>query len=577
MIKKRIKEIRDYVFAENENFTLEHRIFLSTIIYGILVCMIGSIVAILYMSSNISVIISLLICGICCMTYYFVRFKRIITPFIMPLIVISFIGISVVWILGGGIEGSIILTFILALILAIIIAPDKFKKYVITLFLLLVIIIYAIQFFRPDLIIHFSSENKRWITSLIIITYTSLTIYLIIRFLISQYTLEKLRHGESEYNLKERIKELNGIYSLGQIAEKVNNLEEIFNEFVNNIVPQSMQFPEKTFVSFEIEDKRYCNSENFILSKIQKYLFAPIYLFGEKSGELIVAYTEELAFVDFFEQQLITNFAEHISKITERIKTGQTLKENQYRLEQLNVDKDRFISILGHDLKNPFNSLLGLSEVLTEDISKLDLDEIETLASQIHTTAHKINSLLEDILKWAGAQQGKIPFKPQISSTREICMDIIDFLSPNANAKNITINYSAPDQINIFADIDMIKTVLRNLVSNAIKFTNSSGIININAEQNSKNVTIAVSDNGIGIEPDELKKLFDISEVLTTKGTAGETGTGLGLLLCKEFVVKHGGKIWVESELGKGSTFYFTIPNDDEPNGINVIENIVSG
>jgi signal transduction histidine kinase len=161
---------------------------------------------------------------------------------------------------------------------------------------------------------------------------------------------------------------------------------------------------------------------------------------------------------------------------------------------------------------------------------------------------------------WARTQQGKFPFKPQNLSFLDICKDILEILNPNAKAKNIAINYNAADGINILADIDMLKTVLRNLVANAIKFTNNGGSININAEVNSGNVTISVSDNGIGIKPDNLAKLFDISQVLTTIGTAKETGTGLGLLLCKEFVEKHGGRIWVESEIGKGSDFKFTLP-----------------
>jgi len=133
-------------------------------------------------------------------------------------------------------------------------------------------------------------------------------------------------------------------------------------------------------------------------------------------------------------------------------------------------------------------------------------------------------------------------------------------LKPNADAKKIKINYSSSSHISVFADCDMLKTILRNLVSNAIKYTKKSGEVNISAEENSGNITISVSDNGIGIANDELTKLFNISEVITTKGTANETGTGLGLLLCKDFVEKHGGKIWVESEAGKGSNFKFTLP-----------------
>jgi signal transduction histidine kinase len=236
------------------------------------------------------------------------------------------------------------------------------------------------------------------------------------------------------------------------------------------------------------------------------------------------------------------------------------IKENERKLLQLNVDKDRFISILSHDLKSPFNNLLGLSEVLTEDIRKLDIAEIEDIANNIYKSARISYNLLEDILMWARTQQGKIPFKLQNLSFADICKNILEILNPNANAKNIAINYSAPNEINVFADIDMLKTVLRNLLSNAIKFTNKNGAIDIYAEENAGNVTITVSDNGVGIQPDNLTKLFDISEVLTTSGTAKETGTGLGLLLCKEFVEKHGGKIWVESEVGKGSDFKFTLP-----------------
>ena len=251
--------------------------------------------------------------------------------------------------------------------------------------------------------------------------------------------------------------------------------------------------------------------------------------------------------------------------ISESKKAELALKENEIKLRQLNADKDRFISILGHDLKNPFNNILGFSEILTDEIESLNKDEINDIAKNINKSAQITNKLLENILMWARIQQGKIPFKPQNLSFRDICRDTLDVFNPNANVKGITINYSATDKINVFADIDMLKTVLRNLVSNSIKFTNNGGAIKISAKQTHSEITISVSDNGIGIESDDLTKLFDISQVLTTTGTAKETGTGLGLLLCKEFVEKHGGKIWVESEEGKGSDFKFTLPYNLEP------------
>ena len=242
------------------------------------------------------------------------------------------------------------------------------------------------------------------------------------------------------------------------------------------------------------------------------------------------------------------------------LKAEQTLKENEKQLRQLNIDKDRFISILSHDLINPFNNLLGLSEILKEDVTKLKTEEIEEMAVSINKSAHNTYNLLEDILVWIRTQQGKIPFKPQNLIFSEICSNVVGILGPGAASKSITINCFAPKDTSVFADANMIKTIMRNLVSNAIKFTHKDGTININVEENSDSVMVTVSDNGVGIRPEDLSKLFDITKVLSTSGTEEETGTGLGLLICKEFVEKHKGKIWVESVPGVGSDFKFTLP-----------------
>jgi signal transduction histidine kinase len=291
---------------------------------------------------------------------------------------------------------------------------------------------------------------------------------------------------------------------------------------------------------------------------------------AKRAAELIIAKTElafqtELAIAN---KELAFQFEEKLKRAEELLITNNKLNQ----LLQLNADKDLFISILVHDLRSPFGNILGLSEILKESIYKLDINEIEDIANSINESAQNSYKLLEDILIWAGIQQGQITFKPQILYFRDICNNILDILLPNAITKNITINYSFIEGITVYADINMLKTVLRNLVSNAIKFTNKNGVININAEQIDSNTTISVSDNGIGIAPDDLKKLFDNSEVNVTKGTAGETGTGLGLLLCKEFIEKHGASICGESVVGKGSRFSFTLPNNSDRDEVNVVE-----
>ena len=238
---------------------------------------------------------------------------------------------------------------------------------------------------------------------------------------------------------------------------------------------------------------------------------------------------------------------------------------------QFNDDKDLFITILAHDLRNPFGVLLGFTELLLENIHKIDIKETENIVKEINKITRSTYTLLEDLLRWSRVRIGKFPFDPKSLNFTNICKDIINVLTPNAIPKNISIYCSSMNEVAVVADIDMLKAVLRNLVSNAIKFTNINGIIKISAKQTSSDILFSVSNTGIGIEADRLPKLFDIAQYRTNRGTANENGTGLGLLLCKEFVEKHGGKIWAESEQGKGSVFYFNIPHISGSKSQNIV------
>ena len=273
---------------------------------------------------------------------------------------------------------------------------------------------------------------------------------------------------------------------------------------------------------------------------------------AKRVAELVIADEEKAKRV----AELVIAHEEKVKRIAELVFINNELQQSL----QLNADKDLFLSILAHDLRSPFTALLGITDLLIENIRVNSINETEVLLNHLKDASIDTFALLEDLLKWTSIQSGKIPFNPQNLSFSDICKNILKTLNENADAKNITIKSSIIDSISVFADSDMLKTVLRNLVSNAIKFTNKGGTIIISAKENSGNVTISVSDNGIGIIPDKLTNLFDISHRQTTRGTEKESGTGLGLILCKEFVEKNGGKIWVESEVGKGSDFKFTLP-----------------
>jgi signal transduction histidine kinase/ligand-binding sensor domain-containing protein len=229
-------------------------------------------------------------------------------------------------------------------------------------------------------------------------------------------------------------------------------------------------------------------------------------------------------------------------------------------LYELNASKDKFFSIIAHDLKNPFNTIIGFSEMLTEEIKSGDIPKIKEYAGMINTSSVRTLRLLENLLEWANSQTGKILFNPMQVNLRDLLNEEFNMLNDMATGKNIELNLSIPDNLTIIADKNMIRTILRNLISNAIKFTHKNGKVGVKAIIAGKQVEISVSDSGIGMTKETMAKLFRIDTNLSTRGTENEKGTGLGLFLCKEFVEKHGGKIWVESESGKGSIFKFTIP-----------------
>lgn len=229
-------------------------------------------------------------------------------------------------------------------------------------------------------------------------------------------------------------------------------------------------------------------------------------------------------------------------------------------LLHLNADKDRFMQILAHDLRSPFTALLGFSELLLSNLRNYSLEDIESQLLIIRNTSKKTFHLLEDILLWSKSQSGKLPFNPQEHDFSLVCREIIEEKSKQALLKNIAINLAQSSPVTVYSDKSMFSTILRNLISNAIKFTPQNGSITIKCEINSGMATIIVSDNGVGISADNQAKIWDFSKPFTTKGTEKEHGSGFGLSLCKEFVEKHGGKIWVESEYSKGSDFKFTMP-----------------
>ena len=245
--------------------------------------------------------------------------------------------------------------------------------------------------------------------------------------------------------------------------------------------------------------------------------------------------------------------------LTEYKRVGDSLKESSEELKLLNATKDRFFSIIAHDLRSPFQSLLSSSELLATEIESLSHEEIILVSIGLNDSLRNLYGLLENLLHWSLMQRDMLEYKPVNLNLNDIVNKIIRMSNQSAKKKNIFLSNNVDTGTFVYADFNMLHSVIQNLIINAIKFTQTEGRIFVSSIEKDGFVEVSVRDTGIGIEPEKSSKLFNFNMISTTNGTAGEQGTGLGLPLCKEFIERNDGKIWVESEVGKGSKFIFTL------------------
>lgn len=236
------------------------------------------------------------------------------------------------------------------------------------------------------------------------------------------------------------------------------------------------------------------------------------------------------------------------------------IKNSELSLIELNATKDKFFSIIAHDLKTPFNSIIGFSELVVDKVKEKDFDKVAEFAGIILQSSKRAMELLINLMEWSQLQSGRMNFNPELVDVSMLIDEVMLLLKGIADQKSIIINNQLTKAFFVFADKEMISAVMRNLISNALKFTQTGGCISISAFSKENEVIITISDNGVGLPEDRINKLFILSESYSTPGTNNEKGTGLGLILCNEFIKKNNGLIWVESEIGKGSSFSFSLP-----------------
>ena len=341
----------------------------------------------------------------------------------------------------------------------------------------------------------------------------------------------------------------NPIITLDHTSTQDDKLEEIFEGL--NIIRRSVSYFSTGDVSYNFKLKGYIGG---CLKMLQSNL------------RHLTWQTQMVADGDFTQKvEFMGEFSAAFNKMVDQLDgTILTLKNRESELVNLNATKDKFFSIIAHDLRGPLGSLKTLLDMMIDDFESFTHVETVDYLRLISDSAKNIYSLLENLLIWSRAQRGLIELKSEMNDLSFLAGDAVNVLRLQADAKSIKLINNIPEGSFAYIDVNLITTVIRNLTSNAIKFTRENGSITISSKDDDPEfIAVSVTDTGVGMTDEVKDKLFRIDVNVTNIGTSGEKGTGLGLILCKEFVEKMGGRIWVDSKSGEGSTFSFTLPKNE--------------
>jgi PAS domain S-box-containing protein len=352
-----------------------------------------------------------------------------------------------------------------------------------------------------------------------------------------------IAYGKLFINLSDSVLVLDGSLMIADVNPPFEKLFGIKNLIGKNAIEEFAGYPELvSIIKEKFEEKK----------EIQVRINGKYYWLDIRISPLYNRYKDIIGFLIVFRD------------ITENKNNEYTIKESEKNLKNIIATKDKFFSIIAHDLKNPFSALLGLSEIFKNEIETLTEEEKKDFAETLYIAAKSTYKLIENLFEWTRLQTGKFEFAYENLNLREISTEICSALLVNALRKNIKITNEIPKDTMVYSDKNMLKLLFNNLITNAIKFSYKGSEVRIASEEKADGLEVCISDSGIGIKKADIEKLFRTDISYSMKGTEKEEGTGLGLILCKEIIDKSGGSISVESEAGKGSRFMFLIPNKTE-------------
>jgi len=364
-------------------------------------------------------------------------------------------------------------------------------------------------------------------------------------------TYEKAISYAKETNALESLKDayhaISHAYKKMQLPERALNYLESYIEIKDSLLNlQNLALLAEYDAKYEATQKE---KKIALLKKEQEFAYV-----NSKMQKLLIFLLIAITVL------LITTLVIYYRKYRQKNILNQKLAESEAHLQKINYTKDKFFSIIAHDLRGPLGTLSGLTEILDEDAEEMDKESIVALSKDIHKISTNTINLLNNLLTWASVQIGKVETSKENFDVKQIIEGNYELLKENLNRKNIDFINKISESVFVYADKNMISSVIRNLIHNAIKFTHKNGSITASYEQNNGHVAISISDTGVGIPQENLENLFEIGSKISTYGTDNEMGTGLGLILSKEFIEKNNGSIEVISQIGKGTTFIIKLP-----------------
>jgi PAS domain S-box-containing protein len=423
--------------------------------------------------------------------------------------------------------------------------------YVLIIYAICIALLYLLQYYSPEIIQDYPSETQRWTDSFLTTFFVAVCIYITIRYFHKYYMIENKRAEENERDfraLSENSVDHIARYDRQHRHTYMNQSGIEFtglpaSEIIGKTHKEMGVFKEKT------DDQWEEIIENVFLTK-QPHTEQIESRYNNQD-----AYFEWRLFPEFNDRNEVVSVLGITHDIT-------ALKQSELTLKKLNSEKDKFYSVLAHDLRSPFSGLCGLTEILAEELPAMPVEKAQEMAIAIKKSTSGIYNLLVDLLDWSRINQGLIQYHPERLLLLPVISDTIQLVQDRLTDKSIQSSTDCPEDLVVFADRYMLQVIIRNLVTNAVKFTPKKGQITLSAKfQGTDKVEISLADTGIGMNKAILDNLFRIDIQTTRRGTDGEPSTGIGLLLCNEFILRHGSTLLVESEEDKGSRFTFTLPS----------------